>query len=215
MSNPHPPAPPPRVTTPTHPHNERAGMSLVEQYNLTGLIRDKRLHGKSYRDITKEINDSGVIPNGYQISHNAIARWCRDNNLGGDKADLSEDEAINVYNEKVKSLNLINTAIDIITVQLDVMNGEVGKGTVKVTDLKAIVDSLDKLTLRQQTLATDIGALQEKVYRYEVVARAMNIIRDILRAKLNDEDYTMVMDSFAESPALVKALQTIAPSGAV
>ena len=117
-------------------------MSLVEQYNLTAIVRDKRLHGKSYRDITKEINESGVIPNGYQISHGAISRWCRDNNLGGDMADRTEDDAINVYNEKVKSLGLINTAIDIITVQLDVMNGEVGKGTVKVQDLKAVVDAL-------------------------------------------------------------------------
>jgi hypothetical protein len=81
--------------------------------------------------------------------------------------------------------------------------------------LKSIVDSLDKLTLRQQTLATDIGQLQEKVYRYEVVARAMNIIRDILRAKLNDDDYDEIMKSFGESPALIAALQTIAPSGAV
>ena len=215
MSNPHPTPPPPGITSPTRSHLERPGQSLVEQYNLTGLIRDKRLHGKSYRDITKEINESGVIPNGYQISHNAIARWCRDNNLGGDMADRTEDDAINVYNEKVKSLRLINTAIDIITVQLDVMNGEVGKGTVKVQDLKAVVDALDKLTLRQQTLATDIGALQDKVYRYEIVARAMNIIRDILRAKLDDESYEEVMQSFAESPALVTALQQIAPSGSV
>lgn len=215
MANPHPLPPPPGIKSPTRSHLEQPGIPLVEQYNLTGLIRDKRLHGKSYRDITQEINDSGVIPNGYQISHNAIARWCRDNNLGGDKADLSESDAINVYNEKVKSLRLINTAIDIITVQLDVMNGEVGKGTVKVSDLKAVIDSLDKLTLRQQTLATDIGQIQEKVYSYGTVARAMNIIRDILRAKLSDEDYQEMMRSFAESPALITALQTIAPSGSV
>lgn len=210
MANKNPVAPPPGNRRPDHLPNTQG--SLVEQFGLTSLVREKRMKGMSYRDITADINDSGVIPNGYKISHNTIARWCRDNGLGGDMATHSEEQIVNVYGTKVKALNLVNDAVDIISVELDELNKQVGKGNVSVGDLKSVIDMLDKMTLRQQTLSSEIGAIQEKVYRYETVEKAMNIINDILQVRLDKEAYQEVMEAFSENPMLIEALKKIAPS---
>lgn len=209
MANKHPVSPPPNKLS---PERMQGNVSLVEQFGLTQLVRDKRMKGKSYRDITKEINEGNLIPNGYKISHNTIARWCRDNGLGGDLTAPTDEQIVNVYGTKVKALNLVNNAVDIISVQLDEMDKQVGTGAVEVGDLKQVIDMLDKMTLRQQTLSSEIGAIQEKVYRYETVEKAMNIINDILQVRLNKEDYEAVMEAFAENPMLIESLRKIAPS---
>ena len=205
-----------RPSAPPPPGNDKAfttgnNKTLIEAYNIAPLIRDKRMKGESYRLITKEINDSGVIPGGYKISHNTIARWCRSNGLGGDIEVPTENKMVNVYGTKVQALNLVTSAIDIITVALDELNKKLGDGTCDIKELKQTIDMLDRMTLRQQTLSTDIGEIQEKVYTYSTVARAMNIINDILKVRLNEDDYNAVMDAFRDNPALIEALRKIAP----
>lgn len=205
-------SPPPGVIRPNRLRNTVEGQSLVDIYNLSEYIRDKRMKGHSYRDITKEVNESGLIPNEYKISHNTIARWCRDNGLGGDIADKTEEQAVNVYEQKCKALKLVNSAVDIITVELDELDKQIGKGTLKVGDLTQVITMLDKMTLRQQTLASEIGSLQERIYRYETVEKALNIITDILSVRLDKATYDEIMDAFRESPMLIEALREIAPS---
>lgn len=205
-----------RPSAPPPPGNDKAfitgnNKTLIEAYNIAPLIRDKRMKGESYRLITKEINDSGVIPGGYKISHNTIARWCRSNGLGGDIEVPTENKMVNVYSTKVQALNLVTSAIDIITVALDELNKKLGDGTCDIKELKQTIDMLDRMTLRQQTLSTDIGEIQDRVYKYETVARAMNIINDILKVRLNEDDYNAVMDAFRDNPALIEALRKIAP----
>lgn len=205
-----------RPSAPPPPGNDKAfitgnNKTLIEAYNIAPLIRDKRMKGESYRLITKEINDSGVIPGGYKISHNTIARWCRSNGLGGDIEVPTENKMVNVYGTKVQALNLVTSAIDIITVALDELNKKLGDGTCDIKELKQTIDMLDRMTLRQQTLSTDIGEIQDRVYKYETVARAMNIINDILKVRLNEDDYNAVMDAFRDNPALIEALRKIAP----
>ena len=206
------PAPPPGNKAPDRLHTNGAMGSLVEQFGLCELVRDKRLKGKSYRDITKEINEGNLIPNGYKISHNSIARWCRDNGLGGDMTAPTDEQVVNVYGTKVKALNLVNNAVDIISVELDELDRRVGNGDVEVSDLKQVIDMLDKMTLRQQTLSSEIGAIQEKVYCYKTVEKAMNIINDILRVRLDNESYEEIMKAFRENPMLIESLRKIAPS---
>lgn len=205
------PAPPPNGYSPDRLQIGGEG-TLVERFNLGELIRDRRMKGKSYRDITKEINEGNIIPNGYKISHNSIARWCRDNGLGGDMTAPTDEQVVNVYGTKVKALNLVNNAVDIISVELDELDGKVGRGEVEVGELKLVIDMLDKMTLRQQTLSSEIGTIQEKVYRYETVEKAMNIIVDILRVKLTKNDFDEVMTALRENPMLIEALKKIAPS---
>ena len=205
-----------RPSAPPPPGNDKAfitgnNKTLIEAYNIAPLIRDKRMKGESYRLITKEINDSGVIPGGYKSPHNTIARWCRSNGLGGDIEVPTENKMVNVYGTKVQALNLVTSAIDIITVALDELNKKLGDGTCDIKELKQTIDMLDRMTLRQQTLSTDIGEIQEKVYTYSTVARAMNIINDILKVRLNEDDYNAVMDAFRDNPALIEALRKIAP----
>ena len=185
---------------------------LVERYGIGGIIRELRYKGTSYRDIAEYINQNKLIPNEYKVGYGAIARWCTQHDLGGDMAEESDRKAVNVYRRNVELLGLINTAIDIVSVQLDEMNKEVKKGTVKVTDLKDLVVSLDKLAIRQQSLTQEIGQIQEKIYKYEVVGRAMQIIKDIVRSRVNQETYQEIMESFGENPTLVEAIREIAPS---
>ena len=209
MANKHPVPPPPNRMS---AERLQGNVSLVEQFGLTQLIRDKRLKGKSYREITKDINEGNLIPNGYKISHNTIARWCRDNGLGGDLTAPTDEQIVNVYGTKVKALNLVNNAVDIISVELDELDKKVGSGEVEVGELKQVIDMLDKMTLRQQTLSSEIGAIQEKVYCYQTVEKAMNIINDILQVRLRKEDYEAVMEAFGENPMLIESLRRIAPS---
>ena len=61
-------------------------------------------------------------------------------------------------------------------------------------------------------MSSEIGAIQEKVYRYETVEKAMNLINDILRVKLSKEHYEEVMRAFRENPMLIEALRKIALS---
>lgn len=206
------PAPPPGYRAPDRMQTNGATGSLVERFALGELIRDKRMKGKSYRDITKEINEGNLIPNGYKISHNTIARWCRDNGLGGDITAPTDEQVVNVYGTKVKALNLVNNAVDIISVELDELDRKVGSGNVEVSDLKQVIDMLDKMTLRQQTLSSEIGTIQEKVYCYKTVEKAMNIINDILRVRLDSEIYDEIMRAFRENPMLIESLRKIAPS---
>lgn len=188
--------------------------SLVDIYGLENIVRDKRAKGKSYREIARDINDAHVIPDDRVISHSAIARWCNDHNLSGSVDMNTEDNVVNIYNTKVKALRLVNTAIDTVSVELDELDKRVGNGDVDVNDLKSTIDMLDKLTLRQQALANEIGVIQEKVYRYENIEKAMNIINDVLIAKLSKDDYEDVMRSFSDSPMLLETLRKIAPSNA-
>lgn len=190
----------------------RNHQSLVDQFGLTTLVRDKRMKGKSYREIAKDINDSHIIPNGYTISHSAIARWCNDHNLSGTVETKTEEEIVNVYGTKVKALRLINNAVDTVSVELDELDKQVGKGTVNVGDLKATIDMLDRLTLRQQTLSNEIGDIQERVYSYKTVEKAMNIINDILMVRLDKQTYDEIMQAFSNNPMLLEALRKIAPS---
>lgn len=206
-----------RPSAPPPPGNDKAVIAsgnkgtLIEAFNLSELIREKRMKGESYRVITNEINESGVIPGGYKISHNTIARWCRSNGIGGEIDTPTEKKMVNVYGTKVQALNLVTSAIDIITVALDELNKKLSDGVCDIKDLKQTIDMLDRMTLRQQTLSTDIGEIQSKVYQYETVAKAMNIINDILKVRLNEDDYNAVMDAFRDNPALIEALRKIAP----
>lgn len=186
--------------------------NLVERYGIGGIIRDLRYKGTSYRDIADHVNKMGLIPNGYTIGYGAVARWCQRNDLGGDMAEETDRKAINVYRRNVELLGLINTATDIISVQLDEMNKKVRDGTVKVSDLKDLIVSLDKLALRQQSLTQEIGQIQEKIYKYEVVSRAMSLICQIVRARVDDKTYSELMEEFGTNPVLVEAIREIAPS---
>ena len=186
--------------------------NLVERYGIGGIIRDLRYKGTSYRDIADYVNKNNLIPNGYTIGYGAVARWCQQNDLGGDVVEESDRKAINVYRRNVELLGLINTAIDVVSVQLDEMNKNVRDGTVKISDLKDLIVSLDKLALRQQSLTQEIGQIQEKIYKYEVVGRAMSIICDIVRSRVNIKTYNEIMEAFGANPVLVEAIREIAPS---
>ncbi|MBR1473805.1 MAG: hypothetical protein IJ602_06065 [Paludibacteraceae bacterium] len=186
--------------------------NLVERYGIGGIIRELRYKGTSYRDIADYVNNNKLIPNGYKIGYGAIARWCAQNDLGGDMTEETDRKAVNIYRRNCEMLGLINTAIDVVSVQLDEMNKNVRDGTVKTTDLKDLIVSLDKLAIRQQSLTQDIGQIQEKIYRYEVVGRAMQLIMDIVRARVDKDTYQEITEAFGENPTLVEAIREIAPS---
>lgn len=210
VGNPHPITPPPPYLTYQHP--AEGSKSLVEQYGLSGVVRDYRLKGKSYREITKIVNDSNLIPNGYKISHNAISRWCMSNNLGGDMVEDTEDHAINIYARNRKMLDSISRALDTVNVQFDDMDKQVGEGTVNIKDLKMVVDMVDKLSVRQQTLLSEIGIMQEKIYRYEMVQKYTEVVNTVLKARLDKDTYDAVVKAIKENPMLLETLRPIAPS---
>ena len=119
---------------------------------------------------------------------------------------------MNVYRENCKSLHDINTALDIISVQLDEMNKQVGKGSVNVKDLSTMINSLDKLTLRRQTLTAAIGDMQEKVYKYETVSRIIGTVMAKVSVWITPDQYEELKDMLRQDPILCEALREVAPS---
>lgn len=187
--------------------------SLVEIFNLTHIVKEMRMKGKSYKDIADNINKSNLIPNGYTISYVAVARWCKNNNLAGDVNEYDGEEAVNVYLQQTKALNLINSAIDLVSVQMDEMNKKIAGNCAKVKDIKDLIDSLDKLTVRQQNLCSGIAAIQDRVYRYETVARVVGVILTKISMLLPPEDYEEIKKELSSDPILREAIREIKPSG--
>ena len=58
MANKNPKPLSPRYGSVTSPHLERAGVSLVDVYNLTSVVKEMRLKGQSYRAIADYINSN-------------------------------------------------------------------------------------------------------------------------------------------------------------
>lgn len=190
-------------------------MSLIDSYGLGGFVAQERMRGHTYREITKKINDNEMIPNGYKISHTAIANWCVNNGYGGTVHDDNDLQAINVYQRERKMLDVINTAMDTVSTQMDEMNKAVQNGTANVKDLKLLVDMLEKLSIRQQALSSDIGRMQEKVYNFEQVSKVFTVLRDVLQRELDIKVYATVLQAITSDPRLREAIQPIAPSGMV
>lgn len=192
----------------------RGGKSAIDNYGLAGYVREQRLKGKSYREITNAINDNHMLPNDYKIGYGAVANWCQNNGYDGNVKDTSEMEAINVYDREVKMLNAINTTMDIVMTKMDDVSKMVSLGKADVRELKTMVDMIDKMSVRQQALTQDIGRLQERIYNYQMVSDAFQIINDTLRQELAPDVYVKTMNAIASRPVLQEALRAIAPAGA-
>ena len=208
--NPNPKPIKPRMATPTSPHFEGPGISLIDQYNLTSVVREMRLKGHSYRAIAEYINENKLTPNGYILSYNSIVRWCAKHGLGGTIEATSEMEAVNTYNVNCTLLETMQSTLETLQVRLDEINKDPMK--CKMSELSQLVGSLDKIGLRIQTLSASIGEMQEKVYKYETVAKAMETIMAIISNKVRPEDYEEIKAVLREDPILCETLKTIAPS---
>lgn len=194
------------------PHNELPGVSLVEVYNLTSVVREMRLKGQSYRAIADYINSNNLIPNGYVLSYNSIVRWCSNHGLGGTIEANSEYETVNTYNVNCQLLRVMQSTLDTLQVRLDEINSN--PMDVKMSDLKDIVGALDKVGLRIQVLSASIGEMQEKVYKYETVAKAMEMIMAVLSVRMSPEEYESLKGTLRDDPILCETLKKIAPTNA-
>lgn len=190
------------------------GQSIVEVYGLGGFIREQRMKGKSYRAITDMINESKMLPNDYKIGHVTISNWCQEHGYDGSVKDQSEYEAINVYEREVKMLKAINNTMDMLMTKMDDMSQQVGEGNVDVKEMKMMVDMVSSMSIRQQALMQDISRLQERIYNYQMVSDAFQVIADTLARELDAPTYKKVIKAITARPALREALRPITPAGA-
>jgi hypothetical protein len=194
--------------------NKYKGQSLIEMYGLGGFIREQRMKGKSVRAITDLINEGKMLPNDYKIAHSTIASWCQDNGCDGSVAGQSEYEAINVYEREVKMLKIVNKTMDMLMTKMDDMSQDIGNGEVDVKEMKMMVDMVSSMSIRQQALTQDIGRLQERIYNYQMVSDAFQVIADTLARELDAPTYRKVIKAITARPALREALRPITPAGA-
>ena len=195
--------------------NGRAvALSVVDQFKLGNIVSELRLKGKSYKDIASHINSENLLPNNYTISSVAISNWCRNHHLGGDFAgsDTIADEAINIYKQECKALELVATTINMISVHLDTMTQKAGTKRLSVAEVSKLVNSLDKMTARQQSLLTSIGEMQERVYRYEAVSKVITRVMEKVSMLVDADQYRKIKDDVSNDPYLVEALRKIAPA---
>lgn len=206
------PVPPAKrgMGTVTSPHLERPGMSLVEVYNLTSVVREMRLKGQSYRAIADYINSKNLIPNGYVLSYNSIVRWCTNNGLGGTVEPSAEYETVNTYNVNCQLLRVMQSTLDTLQVRLDEINRD--PVNCKMQDLNSLVSALDRVGLRIQVLSASIGEMQEKVYKYESVAKAMEMIMAVLSVRMSPDEYEELKSVLRDDPILCETLKKIAPT---
>jgi hypothetical protein len=212
MANHNPKPLPRRYGDNKSPHMEQSGVSLVEVYNLTSVVREMRLKGQSYRAIADYINSNNLIPNGYVLSYNSIVRWCSSHGLGGTIEADAEHETVNTYNVNCQLLRVMQSTLDTLQVRLDEINSN--PMDVKMSDLKDIVGALDKVGLRIQILSASIGEMQEKVYKYETVAKAMEMIMAVLSVRMSPEEYDSLKGVLRDDPVLCETLKRIAPTNA-
>lgn len=189
--------------------------SVVKRFNLENIIKEMRMRGKTYKEIADNINASRLIPDGYRISYSAISSWCANNGYAGDVSNYESEEAINVYQQQCKALKLILGAIDIISVQMDEINTQLARGTCSVKDVKGLVDSLDKLTARQESLSISIAAFQERVYKYQTVSKVIQTIMAKLSTLISEEDYCQIKATLANDPILFEAVKEIQSSESI
>lgn len=189
-------------------------VSVVDQFRLGNIVSELRLKGKSYKDIAAYINSENLLPNNYTITSVSIANWCRNHHLGGDFAgsDTIADEAINIYQQECKALELVATTINMISVHLDGMTRKAGTSRLNVQEVAKLVNSLDKMTARQQSLLTSIGEMQERVYRYEAVSKVITRVMEKVSMLVDAEQYRKIKDDVSNDPYLVEALRKIAPA---
>ena len=206
------PVPPAKrgMGTVTSPHLERPGISLVEVYNLTSVVREMRLKGQSYRAIADYINSKNLIPNGYVLSYNSIVRWCTNNGLGGTVEASAEYETVNTYNVNCQLLRVMQSTLDTLQVRLDEINRD--PVNCKMQDLNSLVSALDRVGLRIQVLSASIGEMQEKVYKYESVAKAMEMIMAVLSVRMSPDEYEELKGVLRDDPVLCETLKKIAPT---
>lgn len=199
-----------REATAKSPKYESPYSSLVEVYNLTGIVRDMRLKGKSVRDITDFINKNKMIPNDYVLSYNSIYRWCIKNGLGGTIEADDTSQVINTYEMNCLALKTCHSALDTLMVRLDEINKD--PFSVKAQDLNQLMISIDRMTLRIQTLTASVNEMQEKVFKYQTVEKVMEIIMAIVSTKVDKETYATIKQVLSDDPILCEALKTIAPA---
>nr|DAO76843.1 MAG TPA: protein of unknown function (DUF5338) [Caudoviricetes sp.] len=193
---------------------ENGAKPIVEFLGVQEVIARLRKQGYSYRDISKYISENQLSPNGYKIGHNSIARWCRENGLGGDASiEPEENKVINIYRQNCQSLDLVNNAIDMLNVQIDDLNKSLEEGTADPKVFKSLVDSLDRLLVRQQALSATISQMQERVYKYETMNRALRLTLDIVSTKVDIDTFRAVKDALRENEILVEILREIRGSG--
>lgn len=205
---------PPRNYMSNRPPTNASTGSLVEQYNLTSLVKEMRCKGKSYREIADYINDNGLLPDQYKLSYSSIVRWCQNNNLAG-FIDSEEAYSINAYNENLKLFQIIMSAREKVSVMLDEFDNKMRKGDVSASELDILIKALDRLTLRQQTLASSLIDMQDKIYRYETVCMVMTKIMAIVSVNVPPEVYDELKAMLRDDPILCKALTNIAPTNTV
>lgn len=210
MANKNPKPLSPRYGSVTSPHLERAGVSLVDIYNLTSVVKEMRLKGQSYRAIADYINSNNLIPNGYVLSYNSIVRWCTNHGLGGTIEATSEFETVNTYNVNCQLLKTMQTTLDTLQLRLDEINKD--PMSVKMSEIGQLVSSLDRIGLRIQVLSTSIGEMQEKVYKYETVAKAMEMIMAVLSVRMSPDEYEDLKKVLRDDPILCETLKKIAPT---
>ena len=75
-----------------------------------------------------------------------------------------------------------------------------------------MINSLDKLTLRRQTLTASIGEMQEKVYKYETISRIIGTVMAKVSVWITPEQYEELKDMLRQDPILCEALREVAPS---
>lgn len=206
--------PPPRVPTSTHPAMPMRLGSLIDQYNLTSLVKEMRLKGRSYRDIADYINDSGLLPNQYQVSYSSVVRWCQNHNLTG-KIDGEEQFSINAYNENLKLFQIVANAREKVSVMLDDFDKDIKNGDASASKLDTLIKSLDRLTLRQQTLASSLVEMQDKIYRYETVCSVIEQIMAIISVQVTPETYDNIKEILGNDPILCHAITAIKPTNTV
>ena len=104
----------------------------------------------------------------------------------------------------------MQTTLDTLQLRLDEINKD--PMSVKMSEIGQLVSSLDRIGLRIQVLSTSIGEMQEKVYKYETVAKAMEMIMAVLSVRMRPDEYDDLKKVLRDDPILCETLKKIAPT---
>lgn len=160
-------------------------IAKIDFYNLGGVVRKLVNAGNKAPFIHKELNENHLPEDAPKISLMAVYRWI-ESNIGDDYVDgrLSEEHAINTYNEEVKMLRTIDKQIAI----LEMLTDELGDSLSKSSDLKGDINkskeiafSLQKMIATKQALIVSIKHTQEMIFTFANFQEIIRIIMETVK----------------------------------
>ena len=149
--------------------------SRFDEYNMHEDIKKWRYEGNSFNKIIKLIKDKF----GVNTSYTALYTYCVRHGLNGDMSGERE-RAVNSYQELVDSLEVVTQGLALNQALFEELEKDAKEGNLDTKMYTSVITSNERLLSRRESLLKTITQQQALIYRYGVISKFMDRIKDII-----------------------------------